>query len=183
MSDREDIIQLINLYGFAMDTQRWDLFDRIFTGDCDADYGVTSHWTDRAQFKADFARVLAATDQLFLLDVYAASEAPVPGGTSADVLVALRARPEAPRAELLSDVVAAPQRIAAEIRDGDLLLFVGAGDIDAVARRTAGLLAAPAERGALMRSLRDRLSPETVMRFHEPLGPKTTMQAHRKSEM
>ena len=31
MADREDIIELINLYGFAMDTQRWDLFDRIFT--------------------------------------------------------------------------------------------------------------------------------------------------------
>lgn len=54
MADREDIIELINLYGLAMDTQRWDLFDRIFTGDCDADYGATSHWTDRARFKADF---------------------------------------------------------------------------------------------------------------------------------
>lgn len=54
MADREDIIELINLYGFAMDTQSWDLFDRIFTEDCDADYGATSHWTDRAQFKADF---------------------------------------------------------------------------------------------------------------------------------
>ena len=54
MADREDIIELINLYGFAMDTQRWDLFDRIFTEHCDADYGETSHWTNRAQFKADF---------------------------------------------------------------------------------------------------------------------------------
>ena len=54
MADREDIIERINLYGLAMDTQRWDLFDRIFTEDCDADYGATSHWTDRARFKADF---------------------------------------------------------------------------------------------------------------------------------
>ena len=54
MADREDIIELINLYGLAMDTQRWDLFDRIFTEDVDADYGATSHWTDRARFKADF---------------------------------------------------------------------------------------------------------------------------------
>ena len=54
MADREDIIERINLYGFAMDTQRWDLFDRIFTEDCDADYGETSHWTDRESFKADF---------------------------------------------------------------------------------------------------------------------------------
>ena len=54
MSDRNDIIQAINLYGLAMDSQRWDLFDRIFTPDCDADYGPTSRWTDRAQFKTDF---------------------------------------------------------------------------------------------------------------------------------
>ena len=54
MADREDIVELINLYGFAMDTQRWDMFDRIFTEHCDADYGETSHWTERAQFKSDF---------------------------------------------------------------------------------------------------------------------------------
>lgn len=54
MADREDIIALINLYGYAMDTRRWDLFDRIFAEDCDADYGATSHWTDRASFKTDF---------------------------------------------------------------------------------------------------------------------------------
>jgi hypothetical protein len=54
MADREDIIELINLYGFAMDTQRWDLFDRIFTEDVDADYGPTSRWSDRTRFKSDF---------------------------------------------------------------------------------------------------------------------------------
>lgn len=54
MADREDIIDLLNLYGFAMDTRRWDLFDRIFTAEVSADYGPTSSWTDRARFKADF---------------------------------------------------------------------------------------------------------------------------------
>ena len=53
-ADREEIIQLINLYGFAMDTQAWDLFDRIFAEYVDADYGATSHWTDRESFKRDF---------------------------------------------------------------------------------------------------------------------------------
>ena len=54
MSDREDIVELINLYGLAMDTRRWDLFDRIFAADVDADYGATSRWTDRDSFKHDF---------------------------------------------------------------------------------------------------------------------------------
>src|SRR5260221_10095292 len=52
--DRGDIIELINLYGLAMDSQRWELFGSIFTADCDVDYGQTSHWTDLARFKADF---------------------------------------------------------------------------------------------------------------------------------
>lgn len=54
MSDHQEIIQLINLYGLAMDTRRWDLFDRIFTEHVDADYGATSHWHDRESFKRDF---------------------------------------------------------------------------------------------------------------------------------
>lgn len=54
-SDVIAITQLVNLYGLAVDTQRWDLFDRIFTADVDADYGPTSHWTSLAQFKSDFA--------------------------------------------------------------------------------------------------------------------------------
>ena len=49
------ITHLINLYGVAVDTQHWDLFDRIFTGDVDADFGEASHWRDLATFKADFA--------------------------------------------------------------------------------------------------------------------------------
>lgn len=53
--DAQSIINTINLYGFAVDTQRWDLFDRIFTKDVDADFGASSHWRDLARFKADFA--------------------------------------------------------------------------------------------------------------------------------
>lgn len=62
MSDRDEIIQLLNLYAFALDTQRWELFDRVFTEDCDVDYGVTSHWTSRASFKADFGAFHALFD-------------------------------------------------------------------------------------------------------------------------
>ena len=54
MSDHQEIVQLINLYGLAMDTRRWDLFDRIFTEHVDADYGPTSHWHDRESFRRDF---------------------------------------------------------------------------------------------------------------------------------
>jgi len=55
MSDKELIRELVNLYGLAVDSQQWDLFDRIFTHDVDADYSETAHWRDLATFKRDFA--------------------------------------------------------------------------------------------------------------------------------
>ena len=55
MADRDEIVDTLNLYGFAVDAQRWDLFDRIFTADCEADFSASAHWHDRAQFKSDFA--------------------------------------------------------------------------------------------------------------------------------
>ncbi len=61
-ADVSAIIQMINLYGLAMDAQRWDLFDRIFTEDVEADFGESSRWSDRSSFKRDFAAFHAAFD-------------------------------------------------------------------------------------------------------------------------
>ncbi|MEM6109999.1 nuclear transport factor 2 family protein [Mycobacterium sp. 050272] len=54
-SDVTAITQLVNLYGLAVDSQRWELFDRIFADDVDADYGPASRWGDRERFKSEFA--------------------------------------------------------------------------------------------------------------------------------
>jgi hypothetical protein len=53
--DQAAIVALLNLYGVAVDTQRWALFDRIFTAGVEADFGGASHWRDLAAFKRDFA--------------------------------------------------------------------------------------------------------------------------------
>jgi hypothetical protein len=53
--DTNAIISIINLYGFAVDTQCWDLFDRVFTEDVDVDFSASARWQDRASFKRDFA--------------------------------------------------------------------------------------------------------------------------------
>ena len=39
MTDRDAILETISLYALAVDTQRWDLFDRVFTPDADVDFG------------------------------------------------------------------------------------------------------------------------------------------------
>ena len=62
MSARNDIIQLINLYGFAVDTQRWDLFDQVFSEYVEADFGGSAHWHGLEQWKADFAAFHAPFD-------------------------------------------------------------------------------------------------------------------------
>jgi hypothetical protein len=54
-SDRTAIKAIMDLYGFAVDTQRWDLFDQIYTKDVDADWGGTAVWNDLEKFKKDFA--------------------------------------------------------------------------------------------------------------------------------
>ncbi len=141
-----------------------------------------------AQFKAAFARALAVADRVFLLPVYSAGEARVEGGTSDDVFAELRALPDHPPVRIVADAVAATERIVAEAREGDLLVFVGAGDIDAVARSASLALSeeppvAPTAREALLRALDRQLSPETVVRAGEPLGPKTTIRVGGAAEV
>jgi len=52
--DYRAILEIINLYSLAIDTQNWDLFDEIFTHDIVADYpGKT--WTNLTSWKRDFA--------------------------------------------------------------------------------------------------------------------------------
>jgi len=53
--DEHDVMRVVNLYGFAIDAQLWDLFDQIFTTDIDADYCDGSRWRDLVTFKADLA--------------------------------------------------------------------------------------------------------------------------------
>lgn len=62
MADREDIVERLNLYGLAMDTRRWDLFDQIFTHDAAVDYGPGSCWDELGAFKDAFGAFHALFD-------------------------------------------------------------------------------------------------------------------------
>jgi hypothetical protein len=53
--DKADIIEIINLYGFALDSRQWDLFDRVFTQDVVAVFGPAgAGWNGLEVFKASF---------------------------------------------------------------------------------------------------------------------------------
>ena len=54
-TEHSSIKAVMDLYGFAVDTQNWQLFDQVFTKDVDADWGGTAVWHDIESFKRDFA--------------------------------------------------------------------------------------------------------------------------------
>ncbi len=134
-----------------------------------------------ARFKNDFARALLGADELFLLDVYAASEQPIAGGTTADIYAEIARAGSSLRVHYLPGDRAGFLRLLRErVRDGDLVLFVGAGDIDQCAAEfvrdlAGGAAQEPAWRECVL-ALRAALSAETKLLENEPLGPKTTMR-------
>ena len=54
--DKAAIIEVLNLYGFALDAHQWDLFDRVFTTDVTAEFGPAgAAWKGLENFKRSFA--------------------------------------------------------------------------------------------------------------------------------
>ena len=61
--DKAEIIEILNLYGFALDAQQWDLFDRVFSEDVYADFGPAgARWSGLADFKRSFAEFHVTLD-------------------------------------------------------------------------------------------------------------------------
>jgi UDP-N-acetylmuramate--alanine ligase len=80
----------------------------------------------------DFARVLSAADVVLVTDVYAAGEAPIEGADARAICRAIRSR-----GKLEPIFVGAVDQIGAAladvVRDGDLIVTMGAGHIGAIA--------------------------------------------------
>ena len=85
------------------------------------------------QFKREFAAALSLSDSVHLIDVYSAGEAPIVGGTSADIYVELKVV-AATKSSYLPGDAALYDALLAEVQTGDTVAFVGAGDIDRRAR-------------------------------------------------
>lgn len=134
-----------------------------------------------AQFKTEFAAAMSAADSVHLLDVYPAGEAPVAGGTTADIYAELKKNaPGLPVSYFPAGDTELFRALSREVREGDLVAFVGAGDIDQKAREW--LVQWRAAQGAARRwdelslTLRAAVGAATRLKREEPLGPKTTMR-------
>jgi len=134
-----------------------------------------------AQFKAEFAAALAAGDVVHLLDVYPAGEAPIAGGTTADIYAEIkRGAPTLPVSYLPGDDGEFFRALSREARRGDLVAFVGAGDIDRKAHVWLGILREETTKAKkwdeFVEALRPRLAKETKLKREESLGAKTTLR-------
>jgi UDP-N-acetylmuramate--alanine ligase len=93
-------------------------------------------------FAAEFGRELAAADVVFLTDIYAAREKPIPGVTGE--MIAVPARAAGADLRYVQDRADVVQAVAADLRPGDLCITMGAGNLDEAARELAALFARPA---------------------------------------
>lgn len=134
-----------------------------------------------AQFKTEFAAALATADRVHLLDVYPAGEAPVAGGTSADIYAELkRNAPALAVSYFPANDGELFRALTKESAEGGLVAFVGAGDIDRRARIWVGQIKEAAMKAMkwdeFFATLRPRLSAATKLRREEPLRTKTTLR-------
>ncbi len=86
----------------------------------------------------EFAAVMAQADAVLLTDIYAASEAPLPGISGDSLAQAVHA--QGCPAVYVGDWQQLPQALADQARDGDVLIVMGAGSIAAVPARTVELM-------------------------------------------
>ncbi len=129
-----------------------------------------------AQFRAAFAAALAAADALYLLDVYGAGEAPLPGGASEDLADTFRAaHAGVPLVYLPGEHAPVYARLSAELRPGDLVAVVGAGDLDVSARAWLAGFDRAAWWDRVAAALAPRVSIDTKLQREAPLAGKTTL--------
>jgi UDP-N-acetylmuramate--alanine ligase len=83
-------------------------------------------------FAREFGEALAASDVAIVTDVYAARERPIPGVSG--TLIVDAARRAGADVRYVQDRAAVVDAVASEIREGDLCLTMGAGNLDIAAR-------------------------------------------------
>jgi UDP-N-acetylmuramate--alanine ligase len=96
-------------------------------------------YTRTRDFHEAFGRAFHDADCLFLLPVYAAGEAPIPGADAASIAQAARGAGHK-AVELVAGADEAVEKVAREARPGDVILTLGAGDVTKLGERIVARL-------------------------------------------
>ena len=78
-------------------------------------------------FMNEFAKALSIADEVVLLEVYAASETPIPGITSATIAEQMT------NGHFIPNFLDATEWVIAQARPGDVIVTLGAGDVNSLA--------------------------------------------------
>ncbi len=139
---------------------------------------------------ADFPAAFSGVDDLILTPVYAASEAPLEGGTIWDLYGRFRLAADGPaRVSVAQSLAGAWAALRTRLGTGDLLLVVGAGDVERIAHwareALAGLPVAELSPVSLwQRAIQTlSLSQATTVRTHEPMAKHTTLGVGGPSDL
>ncbi len=124
-------------------------------------------YTRTAALKEEFGRAFRDSDIVFVTDVYAASEQPIPG-ISGDTIVQEMIREGHPDARYLPDRKQLHLEIGRILQPGDCVLSLGAGNI----HEQAGILARDV---ALLEKLQETMGAG-IIKLYEPLSKHTTMR-------
>jgi UDP-N-acetylmuramate--alanine ligase len=90
-------------------------------------------YTRTRDFAAQFGGALAGADQVWVTEIYPAREAPI-AGVSGELVVSAARAAGAAGVHYTPGLALLAEEIAATLRDGDLLITMGAGNIDEVGR-------------------------------------------------
>ena len=124
-------------------------------------------YTRTAALKEEFGRAFHDSATVFVTDVYAASEQPIPG-VSGDTIVQEMIREGHPDARYLPDRKQLHLEVGRILQPGDCVISLGAGNI----HEQAAILARDV---ALLEKLQDTMGAG-VIKLYEPLAKHTTMR-------
>ena len=98
------------------------------------------HLYSRTKFFSEaFAQALATTDRALVTDIYPSREEPMPG-VDAGLIVDAAHAAGARHVELARDMHAVPNQLSKDLTPGDMVLILGAGDINRIAEPLLNLL-------------------------------------------
>lgn len=148
-------------------------------------------YTRTQRLMNDFAESFGDADRLFLTEVYAASEPEIAGANSAALARAMRERGQ--QADYVPELKNVAGAVMAALEAGDLVLFLGAGDITKAAHELADRLREgtrlPSTRDGtegmkdLFEKIRGAVAGETIVRRDEPLARRTTLRVGGKADV
>lgn len=127
-------------------------------------------YTRTQLLREEFGRCFGGVDELWVTDVYAASEPPIPGVSGQTIVDAVLENGEVEKVTFHPDLATLHLAVGQRLEPGDWLITLGAGNVHEIGTRLARDL------GTLDRLREILAETEGVLKLYEPMRRHTTMK-------